>query len=205
MGRWEPPLMMSERRSRLALPLCRSEGGSKWWNALRGADSTQAAQVRSCPSLGFLFPGVGIRDVVSVATHLGFSMVPEEGSRSWMAPVAKWAGRARTGASGSLAGVAAEIYSTIALLGLGYVAQVQCPPRGLEDIERRAVGRVVCLPGNTLGRRWHAELAAVGGGRFGSAVAYVTACRVCNRAIWVRNRDQMTRDNHGLVTPQLRR
>lgn len=40
------------------------------------------------------------------------------------------------------------------------------------------MGRALCVPGNTLGRRWHNKLAAAGGGRFGSVVAYVTACRV---------------------------
>lgn len=40
-----------------------------------------------------------------------------------------------------------------------------------------ATGRALCFPGNMLGRRWYIELATAGAGRFGGALAYVTACR----------------------------
>lgn len=61
-----------------------------------------------------VLPGWGRFNVVSPAKYLGFLMGPEGGTRSWASPVAKRTGRvARTGASGALAGVAAQLYSPL--------------------------------------------------------------------------------------------
>lgn len=117
--------------------------------------------------------------IVPAATYLGFVMGLEGSTRSWAAPLEKWVTRAASiGSAGAPAGVASHMYTTTAVPVLGYVAQLMVSPPQLEELERRAVSKVLCLPGNTLGRRWHLDLAEAGGARMGSVLAYVTACRV---------------------------
>lgn len=132
--------------------------------------------------------------VVSAATHVGFVMGPEGGTRSLAALLEKWAARAAgIGRSGAPAGGAGHICATTAVTVLGYFAQVMAPPPQLEELERRAVSKAMCLPGNTLGRRGHLDVADAGGARMGSVLAYVTARRVraaiCTVPDWSRDPD----------------
>lgn len=191
MGRCGRPPMLSARRSSPALPVCRSEGGFKWWSALRGSAPSRTNAFLSL--FGRIFPplrnsrcGVGSLRLSPTGAASSLSPRLRISASPWDRKEARAPGRRRwlrgPGAPPALAPLvplrAAQIYFTAALLVLRYVAQVHCPPRSLEDLERRAVGRALCLPGNMLGRRWHVELAAAGGERFGSALAYVTACRM---------------------------
>lgn len=131
-----------------------------------------------------VIPDWGRSNIVSAARYLGFLMGPGGGARSWAAPVAKWTGRAaRIGASGAPAGVAAQLYSTIAMPVLGYIVQDHCPPPPppRSGGSRKACGRARAVPPqqHTLGRRWHIEIAAAGGGRFGSRQHHSVSCAGC--------------------------
>lgn len=80
--------------------------------------------------------------------------------------------------------------STTALPVLGRVAQAPLrPPPTFEEIERRAVSKVLSFLGNALGQRCHVELA--GRAAFGSALAYVTACRVRGVPDWAQDAERL--------------
>lgn len=84
---------------------------------------------------------------------------------------------------GAPASIASNMYWQWALPTLLYVAQLTTPPGDLEIMERQTISKIPRLPGSTLGRRWHLELARWGGGAmFGSALAQMQAAP-CRAAI----------------------
>lgn len=97
----------------------------------------------------------------------------------WNDALAKWRRRCvEIGRSGAPASAAAELYRNRALPTLGYIAQFAPLPKGIEKEEARLVGRMLHLPGNAIGQRWHLDLPQWGGTSFGSVRVYSAGARL---------------------------